>query len=409
MTYTIRPITADEVPDFLRADSLAFFDTLDDADIKRESPLVDLDRTLAVLDGDHIVATSGVYPFQLTVPGGGRLAAAGLAFVAVNPTYRRQGLLRRMIEGHLRHTRQLGEPFSILYASESTIYGRFGYGPATHHARYRVERAHAALAPRVEGEGRLILPPIDEAFALMPGIYARAVAGNPGALSREDRWWRHFQEHTTTSVPSGGYRFCVIAHDASGEPAGYATYRVKRDWQDGTPANELTVGDLYALTPEAAASLWGFLLGMDLVSTIVTLDRPLEDPLRWLLADSRRLQTTSTGDGLWLRLLDIPAALEGRRYQAPGHLILEVTDDLLPDLAGRYHLEGGPDGARCDRTNAEPDLRLGISDLGAIYLGGTRPSTLAQAGRLRELHPGALRLAEAMFAAEAVPFCTVSF
>jgi len=409
MTYTMRQITAEEIPAFLRADSLAFFDALDDADIKRNGPLVDLDRSLAVFDGDRIVATTGAYPFQLTVPGGSRLAAAGLAFVAVTPTYRRQGLLRRMIESHLEHTRQRGEPFSILYASESTIYGRFGYGPATQHARYRVERAHAALGSWVVGEGRLALPPIDEAFAVMPGIYARAVASHPGALSRADRWWRHFQEHTTTSVPSGGNRFCVLSHDASGEPAGYATYRVKREWQEGMPANVLTVGDLYALTPGAAASLWGFLLGMDLVSTIVTLDRPLEDPLRWLLSDPRRLQTTSTGDGLWLRLLDIAAALEGRHYQAPGHLVLEVIDDLFPNLAGRYQLEGGPDGARCGRANAEPDLRLGIADLGAIYLGGTRPSTLAQAGRIRELRPGALRLAEAMFAAEGVPFCTVSF
>jgi predicted acetyltransferase len=405
----MRPIVADEIPAFLRADSLAFFDTLDDADIERERPLVDLDRSLAVFDDGRIVATSGAYPFQLTVPGGGRLPAAGLAFVAVNPTNRRQGLLRRMIEGHLAETRRRGEPLSVLYASESTIYGRFGYGVATHHARYRIERAHAALAPRTEAEGRLTLPSIEEAFALMPGIYARATAGIPGALSREDRWWRHFQEHATTNAGGGSYRYSVISHDPAGEPAGYATYRVKRDWQDGMPANVLTVGDLYALSPEAAASLWGFLLGMDLVTTIITLDRPLEEPLRWLLADSRRLQTTSTGDGLWIRLLDIPAALEGRRYQATGHLVLDVADSLLPDLAGRYMLEGGPDGARCGRTNAVADLRLSVADLGAIYLGGTRPSTLAQVGRIVELRPGALRLAEAMFAAEAAPFCTVSF
>ncbi|MGH2410327.1 MAG: GNAT family N-acetyltransferase, partial [Chloroflexota bacterium] len=213
MTFSMRPITAEEVPAFLRADSLAFFDTLDDADIERERPLVDLDRSLAVFDDGRIVATTGAYPFQLTVPGGSRFPAAGLAFVSVNPTHRRQGLLRRMITRHLEDTRQRGEPLSVLYASESTIYGRFGYGVATSHARYRIERAHAALAPRVELEGRLSLSPIEEAFAVMPGIYARAVAGVPGALSREDRWWRHFQEHVTTNAGEGSYRYSVIYHD----------------------------------------------------------------------------------------------------------------------------------------------------------------------------------------------------
>ncbi|HVA92483.1 MAG TPA: GNAT family N-acetyltransferase [Chloroflexota bacterium] len=405
----MRSITIDEVPIFLRADSLAFFDILTDADIERERSLVDVDRSLAVFDGDRIVATSGAYPFQLTVPGGNQFNAAGLAFVAVHPTYRRQGLLRRMIEGHLSDTRKRGEPLSILYASESTIYGRFGYGVATYHARYRIERAQATLAPRVELEGRLTLPPVEEAFAVIPSIYARATARIPGALNRADRWWCRYQEHTTTNSGGGSYRYCVIYYDPAGEPMGYATYRVTRDWPEGIATGVLTVGDFFALTPKATASLWQFLLNQDLITTIVTLDRPIEEPLRWLLADPRRLRMTNNLDGLWVRILDLPAALKGRQYQQPGTLVLEVADALLPELAGRYELEAGPDGARCRRTSAAPDLRLTVADLGAIYLGGTRLSTLAHAGRIVEERTGALRLADAMFAAEAAPFCTVSF
>ncbi len=409
MNYEIRPITIDEVPAFLRMDSAGFFDTISEAGIERERSMLDLDLTLAAFDQGRLVATSGAHPFQIAIPGPARIPAAGIAWVVVLSTHRRQGLLRALITRQLADARARGVPVSVLYSSQSTIYGRFGYGAATYEAHYRIEQAHAAFARPVEPACSLTLVDAEEAGRLLPEIYAKVTDHVVGALDRADRWWRRFLD-TGESWPDGtGARHYLIARDAAGTPVGYATYRVKRDWHDGISAGTLNVGDCFALTSRATASLWHYLTSQDLVGAISTASRPVEEPLRFLLADTRRLRTTQLTDALWLRILDVPATLEARRYQGSGRLVLEVADTVLPELAGRYLLEASPEGARCTATTAAPDLRLDIADLGAVYLGGTRPSLLAEAGRVAEERPGALRLADRLFAAEMAPFCTVQF
>jgi predicted acetyltransferase len=138
-------------------------------------------------------------------------------------------------------------------------------------------------------------------------------------------------------------------------------------------------------------------------------DRPVDEPARWRLADPRRLRTTHIGDQLWVRLLDLPAALRARRYAADGELVLEVTDALRPRNQGRWRLQGGPDGAACEPTGAEPDLALDVATLGAAYLGGPRLSVLARAGRVAELTPGALGRGDQMLVSEPSPLCTTHF
>jgi predicted acetyltransferase len=409
MNYEMRPITDDEVPEFLQTDSAGFFDTISEEAIERERPLLDLSTTLAAFHEGRIVASSGAYSFEITVPGPSRIPASGLAWVAVHATHRRHGLLRTMVTHHLETARARGAPVSILYASESTIYGRFGYGIATHAAQYRIDRAHAALARHVDTSADLTNLTAEEAANLLPKLYTKVAESTVGALNRDEHWWRRFFGFGETSHGETGARHYVVAHGPTGELEGYATYRVKRDWHDGLADSTLSVGDCFGLTPRATASLWRFLTTQDLVGTMTLLSRPLEEPLRELLADSRRLRTTHYIDGLWLRILDVPVALEARRYQLPTTLVLEVKDNVLAGVAGRYRLEASPDGARCQPTSAEPDLRLDIADLSAMYLGGTRSSLLAQAGKVIEEHTGALRLADALFAAEMTPFCTVQF
>ncbi len=409
MNYEMRPITGDEVPEFLRTDSAGFFDVISEAAIERERPLLDLDTTFAAFHEGRIVAGSGAYSFDITVPGPIRIPAAGLAWVAVHATHRRHGLLRAMVTHHLEAARARGVPFSILYASESTIYGRFGYGIATRAAQYRLDRVHAALARHADVSGFLTLLSAEEAANLLPKLYAKVAESTVGALSRDEYWWRRFFGGAEAHADGTGARHYVVTHGPTGELEGYATYRVKRDWRDGLADSELSVGDCFGLNPRATASLWRFLTTQDLVGTVTLLNRPLDEPLRGLLADSRRLRTTQYTDGLWLRILDIPVALEARRYQLAATLVLEVTDTVLPGVGGRYLLETTPDGARCQLTTAEPDLRLDIADLNAMYLGGTRCTFLAQVGGVAEERAGSLRLADALFAAEMTPFCTVQF
>jgi len=204
-------------------------------------------------------------------------------------------------------------------------------------------------------------------------------------------------------------RFDVVYESEPGKADGYASYRVESRWAKGLAEGSAKVGELFALTTEAAAGLYRYCLDLDLVGTVQLERRPLDEPLRWLLADPRRLRVGEVSDGLWVRLLDLPAALAARGYAVPGSVVLQVTDRLRPANDGRFLLEGGPDGADCRPTGREPDLVCDVADLGAAYLGGTRLASLARAGRVLEQVPGALARADAMFAGEPAPWCTTTF
>ncbi len=184
---------------------------------------------------------------------------------------------------------------------------------------------------------------------------------------------------------------------------------MKSDWQSGLHKSRVIVYEVVGLTPAAEADLWRFLFSLDLTETVTADRRPLDDPLRWMLVDPRRLRVTMVGDFLWVRMLDVAAALSARRYPVEATLVFEVGDAFRPETAGRYRLDGGPDGAACRRTTDEADLALGVEDLGAVYLGGVAASALAAAGRITEVRPGALRTADAMLASHPAPFSRTGF
>ena len=178
--------------------------------------------------------------------------------------------------------------------------------------------------------------------------------------------------------------FIAVHEDADGQPDGLATYRIKEHWTDsGLPQDKVVVEDLCGTTSEVEAVLWRLLLDVDLASTVVAFKRPVDDPIKWRLADPRRAQTNVVKDWLWLRVLDVPRALEGRGYEVTGQLVLDVHDPFRPSTGGRFLVDVDPKSATCARTDAEPDLALEIDDLGAIYLGGVAPSVLAAAGRIK--------------------------
>jgi predicted acetyltransferase len=250
----------------------------------------------------------------------------------------------------------------------------------------------------------------EEAARLLPGIFERVQRTWPGQVSRSGAWWRMWLDDPAWIRGDWGPRVLVVHEPPGGEPDGYASYRQRGQWADGLPDGVVRVEELHAETPEAAAGLWGFCLDLDLTVAVELRDRPLDEPLHWLLVDPRRLRTTKVADFLWLRLLDLPAALAARRYASAGRLVLEVADALVPANQGRFALEGGPDGAECRPAGqAEPDVVLDVADLGALYLGGVRFASLARAGRIREGRSGGVALADAMFATDRVPWCSTGF
>lgn len=407
MPFEIRPVTEEEFPRYARSIATVFGEGISDEDIADWAKITDVARTVAVFDGDAIVGTNGSFAFQLTVPGLRTLPAAGVTAVSVLPTHRRQGLLTKMMRYQLDDLRERGEPLAILLASESIIYGRFGYGLATDQADLRIRRAYGAFSRAPETPGSIRLLDKEEAAKVLPGIYDRFRHQVPGQVDRESGWWDDYFKDNPRDRRGASQRYYVAYTD--GQAEGYAAYRIKGEWPGGIPSGTAQVHDLITTTPGAYTALWRYLLDLDLVDTITVSARPLDEPLRWMLADPRRLRFEDVGDAIWLRVADVQRALESRRYMVEGALSLNITDSFCPENEGTYRLEGGPDGAICKRTDGSADLSLDVADLGAAYLGGTRLNILAASRRVREHSRGALRLADAMFGSDIAPWCTHHF
>lgn len=361
-------------------------------------------RAFTADEGGQLVASSDIAPFQMAVPGGALLPMAGVTSVGVRPTHRRRGLLTAMMHTLLEDAREHDEPLAGLYASESIIYGRFGYGLAIEGQWFEIDRNYAtfASAPSTPGAARMV--EAADARAHAERVWARALEQRPGMTARSTEQWDY--RFGTTS--SGQAQFYALYED-DGRCEGYVAYAIRNvDRPDGIPANEVNIVELVAATDAANASLWRHMLSLDLTQTVKTTyrsARALDDPLPLMLADPRRLQRRPR-DGVWLRIVDAEAALRARQYNAGGQLVIEVQDEFCPWNAGRYEIAceaRSPADVRVTATS--PDLILPAASLAAIYLGGTKPSVLARAGRAEERTAGALHLADAMFGWDVAPWC----
>lgn len=366
---------------------------------------LEMDRNLLAMTADgRPVGTAGAYSFTLTLSGETLVPAAGVTAVGVLPTHRRQGVLSAMMRHQLAELRARGEFLSVLLASEAPIYGRFGYGPATYTQRLTVPRHQAAFAlPRAHGTagapasgsdtGSVELLRRAECGEILEEVYDRYRRTQPGALSRPHRWWAL----GAGQPPLSPAPRCIAVHrDADGVPDGYASYSV----ESGT----LTVDETITTDDAVFTALARFVLEHDLVTQVVFKHFPPEHPLRWQLADFRAGEVSDDTDWLWVRLLDVPRALTARGWFMDGELVLDVDDPFLGEH-GRYLLTVRDGKADCVPTDREPDLSLDVSDLGAVYLGGTAPSTLIRAGHIRAHRPGAATLADALFRADRSPHC----
>jgi len=427
--HPLRPITPDEFDAYCEVPIQAFNDSDRSSELNDHERLVfEFDRSIATFDGDAIVGTTAAYSFQLTVPGG-ITGAAGVTFVAVLPSHRRRGILSAMMRQQLADIAARGEAVAALYASETAIYGRYGYGCASWQLSLTIRRGEGTLSPAVtggtgaggagvggtgsgHGPVRLRAASPDDVRAELAKVYDAAVPHRPGMIARDERWWQSVLDDTELRRGGMSTRKCLLAGDDAG-PRGYALYRTKPDWDDdGLPWGGLSVRELIATDAEATAALWTDLLTRDLVGEVAARQRPVDDPLLDMLADRRRARPYLY-DGLWVRLVDVGAALRQRRYSCPADLVIEVTDDLLPANAGRWRLQcpgpadGGPPS--CERTRAAADIVLPVAALGAGYLGGTRLGSLAAAGLVTERTEGAVaRLSAAMYS-DPAPWCPSMF
>jgi len=413
--YPIRPITADEYGSFRRVHEHAFNGApLPQARLARGLRQFEADRSLAALDatlpdGDTVVGTTGVYSLRMAVPGA-VLPVAGVTAVSVLPTHRRRGVLRSLMHRQLADIAARGEePVAALWAAETPIYGRYGYGRASSSAYLEFHRGEGALDPQAPADPRLTLrlaEPADAAAELAK-VYDTVLAGQPGFFARDDDWWGRVLHDESAERPGAGSLRCLLAEDGAGV-RGYAVYVVRDRWDDATglPDGQVIIRELIPADPAAGAALWANLLDRDLVGSVIAELRPADDPVLHQLLDQRRARGR-LADGLWVRVIDLAAALSGRAYSGPVDVVLEVSDALLPANTGRWRLRAaGPGGdALCERTGQPADLALDVRELGAAYLGGTRLGTLAQAGLVRELTPGALTPLSAAMTWDPAPWC----
>lgn len=410
MNLEIRPHTEKEYPEFRAAVSRGFgyHPRPEPVELTLLNKRYERDRSLAVFDDGQIVGTATIFSFEMTVPGGAAMPVAGVTMVTVAATHRRRGILRQIMGRQLHDIRERGEPGAVLWASESPIYGRFGYGLAMQHEKLSIDRRYAQFAHAPPAPGRVRWVTEKEARKIFPKVWDQARSRRPGMMARGQPWWDNQFHDPEWRRWGGGGPYFFAAYEEEGRPDGYVMYRIKREWVDMTEANVLMVAELVTATDAAYAALWRFCLNVDLTGAVEAWNRPLEEPLSWMLADPRRLRRTPY-DAIWLRLVDIPAALSKRTYPVQGRLVFEVRDDFCPWAAGRFKLEGGPEGAECRAANSKPDIVLGTAELAAIYMGGHRLTPIARAGRAEERTSGALTRADAMFAADVAPWCPQGF
>jgi predicted acetyltransferase len=336
MDIDIRPITPEQGDQFSDVLATAFGETLSEEERADHDRWFEYDRSIAAFDGDRMVGTGGAYSMDLTLPGLTTIPIGGLTAISVLPTHRRRGILRSMIAYHFEEVERRGELVSALGASESVIYGRFGYGLATTFADYEIDPRRGQFLRPVASRGRLRLLGPEETAKIVPPLYDRYRRGQPGELSRPQVWWDVYARDPEWSRQGASRHYDVVYESGPGRVDGWVSYRIESRWPNGLAANIVKVRMLVGLTVEAEAALWRYLLDLDLAGTIKLIDRPVDDPVRWRLADPRRLRVTEVGDQLWVRLLDLPGALAARRYAVEDALVLEVSDTLRPRNQGRF-------------------------------------------------------------------------
>jgi predicted acetyltransferase len=396
-----------EPRDYFDSGELAFGEHGRDDDFESWRTVFEPDRAIGAYDGARLVGNASSFGFQLTVPGG-ILPAGGVTYVGVQPTHRRQGILRRMMRLQLDGLHERGEPLAILWASEGSIYQRFGYGLATLAGRVAIERDRSAFRRPVETTGSVRFVDIDEAARLFPPVYESLRPSRPGFFDRSAAFWQHEILRDPEHWRRGASAAFHVVHETDGMADGYARYRIRDQWDEGGPRSTVVVAEKMGATPAADLALWRFLLDIDLMSKLEWWPVSADDPILLSVLEPRRVGL-SFGDGMWLRIVDVAPALAGRRYAADGRLVLELSDEFCRWNAGRWSISVADGVPIVERTTDAADIACDTTDLAAIYLGAFGFRRLADAARVRELQPGAIARADGLFRTERAPWCPKVF
>lgn len=408
--WDIRTISSEDVDLFRRRLSRGFgrdSDVDDAAARERFEAIFEYDRTFAVFDEDDIIGTGGAFSLGLTVPGGAEIPMGGTTIITVQPTHRRRGVLRELMTRHLDEVAERGEPLAGLWASEASIYGRFGYGQATFRYVTQIDARAVTFRRSVPDATRVRLVEPDEAARSLPLVYETVRAERSGMLTRSGHWWSHRVLSDPESHRGGKSAQRYLVAESDGVPTGYAIFRQDAKWDDFVADGEVDVVEVITSHPPSHHAIWSFLTNVDLFPRVSWWNLPLDDPLPAAITDDRRVRRT-VNDALWIRIMDVPAALEGRAYGTDGEIVFAITDATRPENEGTYSLEVVAGKPTCRRTDDPAEVSCEIDVLGHLYLGGGDAGVMAGAGRV-EGDPDAVARLHRIFATDSAPWCPEVF
>jgi predicted acetyltransferase len=419
---TIRVIGEEDVPEWGKALRLGFMEPPGDGDVEFRREQFTPGRSIGAFHGARCVGTFRSTERELTVPGGASLATDAITNVSVAATHRRRGILTRMMTEDLAIAATRGDSLAILIAAEYRIYGRYGFGAATQHKGYNIDklRAGSVRVPAEAEGGSFELLTQEEYRKIGPELHERWRLTQPGAIDRRAINWRMRTGELRSAKDDWKEPMVALYRDPAGQPAGIVAYEVIENWPNMLTKSVLKVREHYGVDHAARAALWRYVLDVDWTDQVKISNIAPDDPLPLLLDDPRACVDggDSSADFLWLRILDAPTAFAARTYAAPGRVVLQITD-ALGYVDGRWALEAAEDGTgrfsriadgRSDESADEPaDLAMDVSELGTLYLGGDSASRLTAAGLVRELRAGGAARADALLRTDFRPWCLDGF
>ncbi len=384
MPLEYRPVRIEEWPQAVGLDRAAFGD--DDApewsDYWRDNAF-EFDRSAGAFDGSQLVGQSMIYSLAMSVPGGNILPCGGVSWIAVRQTNRRQGIMRNMMRTQIDDIHERNEPLAALWASEAPIYGQFGFGVAGYTESWEIDARRAVLRDDISSPGQVQYVAHDEAVGLFDGPFEAAMRRYPGMVRRTPGFWT--RQLRGNSPPGGLLKSHHAAYYGDSGVEGLLTYQIKDDWPDSNPDGIFELKDLIAVNDEAYAALWDFCISQDLIETI-TCQRPADEPLRWMLKDRRAISARSSEE-FYLRLVDVPSALNASQYDTEDTIIVEVVDEFCPWNAGKYLLDTSGGGEGCSPSGQRAEVTLDARELASLYLGGVSAHALGRSGLIDD-HSG---------------------
>jgi predicted acetyltransferase len=403
-----RAITREEIPAWQDSLSVGFLMQPDPVTNAFAEGIFDLRRSNATFEDGRIVGTYVSFDSPVTLPGGTQISSNCISGVTVAPTHRNRGILRHAITKDLSLAKDRGQATALLLASEFPIYGRFGFGVACKYSELLVDcRGIEFRKDPPPGSMSLVIAPIDEIETCIH-LFASARTQTATAIDRASIIW----ERAFCLIPDRPdwqwKGFLAISKNSAGEPDGFVRYTPKDDWKDNRPGATLTIDEFIATTPEAHQRMWHYLTTMAWVATIKVEECAIDDDIRLLPTDERRVAETGRGDHTWSRVLDVVKVLTSRTYESVGACTFEVVDDL-GFTTGRYALDASPSGSTCKRVKTKPDFTIAVSELSSVAFGGASLTAFHRTGRVDEHKTGSTSDADRLFRSTRAPWNPTRF